>query len=587
MQKRQKINDQLMFINSVVALIALIIDYGYPDHFWSHLLTDFFYLFFGGIFTLNLFDLIREGQSKGNFRASSLYFIFGLSISLVFLGSLNAYNYLWNQSSGLNLYVAILVFLLTLFDLSARVYEIERQTLHPALVFAFSFLFLICIGTLLLMLPRATVDDIGFVDALFTSTSAVCVTGLTILDTGKEFTRFGQIIILLLIQFGALGMLTFTNLFGLLFKGSGSFKNRLYLKNLINANTLGSTFNTLVQIIVFTIIIESLGALLIYVHLDHDFSSATEKIFFSVFHAISAFANAGFSTLSNSLYESGFRHDYDLHMVIALLIIIGGLGYGVVLNYYQYFRKFIVYWFKRFTKIQGIRQKLVKPNLSANTRIVVLTTSILLVLGWAFFYVLEYDNTLEEHSDWGKVLTAFFGSVTTRTAGFNTVDTGALALPTLVIVTFLMWIGASPGSTGGGIKTTTMAIASMNIYQQAFGYNYIKFGWKKIKPKALQRANAIISLSLIMIGISIFCLVIFDEHLGILPIAFECFSAFSTVGLSMGITADLSIPSKLVITLTMFIGRVGFLTLITGMVRQFVKYRYKPINYPEEEIFIN
>ena len=150
-----------------------------------------------------------------------------------------------------------------------------------------------------------------------------------------------------------------------------------------------------------------------------------------------------------------------------------------------------------------------------------------------------------------------------------------------------MWIGASPGSTGGGIKTTTFAVATLNIYQQALGFKSIRVGWKRIDPAALQRSTSIISLSLIVIGISTFLLVTFDEHLGILAIAFECFSAFSTVGLSMGITADLSVASKVVIIITMFIGRVGLLTLLTGIARQFYKYRYKPIQYPEEKIFIN
>lgn len=587
MEKSQQVYDRLMFVGSVTALIALTLDYGYPTHYWSHLLTDFFYLLFGSLFCLALYQLAAGNLSRGVFKGKGLYFVFGLSVILVVLAGLNAINYLAFQSSQLNLYVALLVFILTLFDLSARVYALERQTLHPGLVFAFSFLVLICIGTLLLMLPKATVSGISFVDAFFTATSAVCVTGLIILDTGEDFTRFGQIIILLLIQFGGLGMLTFTNLFGLLFKGSGSFKNRLYLKNLINANTLGDTFKTLVQIIIFTFLIEAIGAVLIYFNLDQHFPAYPEKVFFAVFHAISAFCNAGFSTLTNSLFESGFRYDYSFHLVVAVLIILGGLGYGVVLNFYRYLKQIAAYWWALLTQRKGRRRKVVKPILTANTRIVVYTTAILLIAGAVIFYLLEYDNTLAPHSEWGKIVTAFFGSVTTRTAGFNTVDTGALTLPTIMIVLFLMWIGASPGSTGGGIKTTTFAIASMNIYQQAFGHDYIRFGWKRIQPKALQRATAIISLSLIMLGISTFCLVSFDGHLGVLPIAFECFSAFSTVGLSMGITADLSEPSKLVITLTMFVGRVGFLTLITGLVRQFVKYRHNPVDYPEEKILIN
>jgi len=267
---------------------------------------------------------------------------------------------------------------------------------------------------------------------------------------------------------------------------------------------------------------------------------------------------------------------------------LGGIGYGVVISLYQYLKKWSIYLQSRLFGISMLGNRLgMKPHLNLNTRIVLITTLTLILFGWVMFFLFESNNTMKGYSTAGKLVTSLFGSITTRTAGFNTLDTGSLSLSTIMIVLLLVWIGASPVSTGGGIKTTTFAVATLNIVQQVFGYKYIRVGYKKIPQQALQRATSIISLSLIMGGLSTLLLVTFDGELGVIKLAFECFSAFSTVGLSMGITSQLSEASKAVIIVTMFVGRVGFLTILTGMVRQIITYKYSPIDYPEEEIFIN
>jgi potassium uptake TrkH family protein len=582
------VKDPVVFVFSLLSLLALILDYGYPKNYWMHLSTDIFYLAYGWVFSLNFIGRWYR-HSKKRRLTKGFYLVLSLSILLLLLSIVNSIFFLTSESTQLNLYTASLVFLLTLFDLSGRLYKLNQQTLHPALVFVLSFAALICIGTLLLISPKATVNGIDFIDALFTATSAVCVTGLAVLDTGHDFTRLGQIAIMVLIQLGALGMLSFTSLFALFFRGMGSYESRLNLKNMINADSLRGTFRTLIQIMVIVLSLEALGAIGIFYSLDASFGPMRERLFFSIFHSVSAFCNAGFSTLSNSLYEEGFRYNYGLHLVIAFLIIFGGLGYIVMITTYEYFTNLLSYWQLRlFNTSLNEKKQRIKPRIGLNVRIVLWMTVILIIAGMFFFYLLELDNSLADHSSLaGKLITAFFGSVTTRTAGFNTVDTGSLHLSTLMIVLFLMWIGASPGSTGGGIKTTTFAVATLNIVQQVFGYNNIRLGYRKIPQKALQRASAIISLSLIVIGLSTFLLITLDEDLGVMPIAFECFSAFSTVGLSMGITAQLSVGSKAVIILTMFVGRVGFLTILTGMIRQLYAYKYSPIDYPEEDIFIN
>ncbi|MCV9387604.1 TrkH family potassium uptake protein [Reichenbachiella ulvae] len=580
-------NDSLVFITSLVALVALVLDFGYRFSFWMHLLTDVFYLLFGLVYSSFFFQQF-PGWRKLKQRPFGYYVAFSLSFLLSLIALANTVNFAINDSVSFNIYTAGLVFILTLLELSGRLYNLNRQTLHPALVFALSFVVLICIGTLLLMTPRAAAHEIHFTDALFTATSAVCVTGLAVLDTGKDFTLMGQLTILGLIQLGALGMLSFTSLFALFFKGFGSFESRLNIKDMINAETLEGTFKRLIQIIIFVFVVEGLGAFLIFLTLGDQFDSFNQRLFFSIFHSVSAFCNAGFSTLSHSLYETGFRYNYNLHIIIAILIVAGGLGYGVVINLTKYLQRWFLYGSHRIFRFHwGVKAEKIKPQTSLNSKIVVYTSLILIVVGSIIFYALEFDNTLKKHSIYGKLITAIFGSITTRTAGFNTIDTGSLHMSTLMIVLLLMWIGASPGSTGGGIKTTTFAVATFNIVQQVFGYKQIKIGFRRIAPQALQRATAIISLSLIVIGASTFLLIFFDEQLGIMPIAFECFSAFSTVGLSMGITSELSEASRLILIITMFVGRVSLLTLLTGIVRQIHSYEFQPIEYPEEEILIN
>jgi Trk-type K+ transport system membrane component len=318
---------------------------------------------------------------------------------------------------------------------------------------------------------------------------------------------------------------------------------------------------------------------------DHQIQGTGERIFFSVFHSVSAFCNAGFSTFTNGLYELPMRFNYGVHLVMAFLIIIGGIGYVIVFNYATYLKDWLKARYFRLLKKKNTGYR--RPIISLNTKIVVYTTFFLLVVGTVAYFILEYNNTLREHTTmWGKLVTSFFGSVTPRTAGFNTVDVSAMTVPMILLYLILMWIGASPGSTGGGIKTCTFAIGTLNIWQQITGRSRMELGWKEIPAVAARRAFAIISLSLIAVGFSIFFVTIFDPDLALLPVAFECFSAYGTVGLSMGITPHLSDASKLILTVTMFVGRVSFLTVLIGLIQQVFRQKQKPYRFPEEEIFI-
>ena len=475
-----------------------------------------------------------------------------------------------------------LVIVLFFIELSKFSLTINELKLSPSLVFILSFILLILVGTGLLSLPEATTRDISFIDALFTATSAVCVTGLIVLDTAKDFTFFGQVVIMILFQIGGLGIMVFTSFFGFFFKGSYSIENRLFIRDYINENNVNEIYTTLFKIISFTVLVEGFCAFLIYHFTDSaQFSGRGDQLFFSLFHAISAFCNAGFSTLSNGLYQEGFREAYNMHLAIALAIVLGGIGFPVVLNYYSYVKHVIV---GKVKSISGIEKYRHTPRVSSvNTRLVIYTTGILLILGMAVYAISEYDATLKGLSPYGKFVTTIFGAVTPRTAGFNTVDMRGLAVPTILIYLFLMWIGASPGSTGGGLKTSTFAVAMLNTFSIASGKTRVEVFRRQITNETLKKAFAVISLSVLVIGLGVFLLMIFDPQLPMIDVAFEVFSAFSTVGLTLGITPQLSLGSKVVLMVIMLIGRVGTLTILIAIVRRIGEQRYK---YPEETVYI-
>lgn len=571
----EKIN-RVSFWLSFLAILSVVYDFGFNHSAFLQRGLHWVYLL---ACTAGVVSLISKYLLEQRFpRLVARVFD---TIFFLFLALLLIHDFGWGHIPSLHdapwIYVA--VFLVFIREFSMLDLDVYQTFLNPAQLFIASFFAIVIIGAILLILPKATYSGISFVDALFTSTSAVCVTGLIVVDTGSYFTLFGQSIILFLIQAGGIGIMTFTSYFSYFFRGSSSYENQLLLKDLTNAEKMGDVFDTLKKIILLTFLIEAAGAGLIFFSLDAGLiTSVSERIFFSVFHAVSAFCNAGFSTLPNSLYEPGFQFNYPLHLVIAILFIIGGIGFPIAFNFFKYIRYIFIH--------RLLRRELyyVPWIININSRLVLTTTVILLLSGTLLFYLFEYDNTLAEHRGIGKIVTAFFGAATPRTAGFNSVDTSALKLSTLMVVFLLMWIGASPGSTGGGIKTTTFAIGTLNFLSIARGKDRLEVFRREVSEISVRRAFAIISLSLIVIGLSAFFIAIFDPEQHLLSIAFESFSAYSTVGLSLGITADLSVESKTVVILTMFIGRVGMLTILAAFLRKMKHFKYR---YPSEDILIN
>ncbi|MFT6203227.1 MAG: trk system potassium uptake protein TrkH [Spirosomataceae bacterium] len=461
--------------------------------------------------------------------------------------------------------------------------QLKVTLLNPSILFVVSFLLLIMIGTALLLVPSATNGNLNFVDALFTATSAVCVTGLTTVDTASKFTELGKDILLIMIQIGGLGLMTFTNFFSVLFRGEMSFRNHLILQNIIETDKPNSLFATLIKIVIYTLLVEVLGVFYIYFTINTgQFASASDEWMFAIFHSISAFCNAGFSTLPNGLFNEGLRFNYNFQLAICFLVILGGIGFPVVNDLYTSIKN-VLYNIYR-TVLLKERYKVQARNVSVNSRIVLTTTFVLLFVGMFLYFATEYNNVLKEHTTlYGKLVQSFFGSVTPRTAGFNTVDMGELMQGTILVYLLFMWIGASPSSTGGGIKTTTFAIAFSNIVSLSKGKSRVDLFKREISSTSIHRAFAVIFLSLLIIGSAVFGISLFDPNHNLTEIAFECFSAYSTVGLSLNITATLSAPSKLILVLTMFIGRVGMFTLLFGI---FNKAESRMYQYPKENIII-
>lgn len=578
-----KIFFKIAFLLSLVGVIVLISDFGYNQSNAAQEIINGYYfivLILGIIATALRYVIQNKGTHSKVFIFDIASLLLIIYIVLIHFFSQKAHSqltFLYNDN-----WVKFAILLTFIREFAEQKLNYKRTLLNPAQLFIASFLGIIFFGTFLLQLPNATYTEISMLDALFTATSAVCVTGLIVVDTGSFFTQFGQIIILLLIQVGGIGILTFASYFSYFFKGGSNYENQLVLSDLTNSQKLGDVFSTLKRILIITFSIEIIGGLLIYTSLDSILlPTFFERAFFSVFHAVSAFCNAGFSTLPNSLYESGFRFNYALQSYIILLLVIGGLGFPIVVNILKYSKYWIINNFYFFSK----NKKQHKPwVLSINSRITLITTFSLTIIGTILFYISEYSNTLAAHTGLGKVVTALFGATTPRTAGFNTVDMTALNFSTIMMIFLLMWIGASPASTGGGIKTSTFAIATLNFWSLARGKTRIEVYRREISDISVRRAFAVISLSLLVIGLGIFAISIFDSDKNLKSIAFECFSAYSTVGLSIGITANLSAASKFVIILIMFIGRVSMLSILIAVIK---KIKHKNYRYPTEEITIN
>ncbi|QNL52171.1 ATPase [Olivibacter sp. SDN3] len=572
-----------MLYTSLVCSLFILAHIGYNSDitvslFFDQVIVGVFYAF--GILTLvktTIRFTSRSDDIASKYAELFLCFYFCFVVIERFIAPISPDSF-FRQAEWL--YMGI--FGVFLVEISKSSLFFDRFYFNPTLLFVLSFLFLVLLGTALLLLPKVTNGPpLSFVNALFMATSAVCITGLSVVDISADFTLFGQTVLIVLVQLGGLGIMTFTGFFGYFFSGGFSYKNQLMYTELLSENKLGSVINTLLKIISVTFFFEAVGAVLIYMHTRELSDQLNQShFFFAIFHAISAFCNAGFSTLPQGLYEDEIRFNYPLVFTIALLFILGGLGFGIVFNTFTFIKRWIINIFCRIYHGKPYHYK--AWVISFNSRLVAWTTFILLAIGTVSCLILEYNNSLAEHDSFlGKLTTAFFLGATPRSAGLNTTDMGMLATPTTMIIMLLMWIGASPASTGGGIKTTTFAVAILNLVSLVKGKDKVEIFRREISTDSLRRSSAVIILSLIGLGLSIFGLCLTDGQKEIKSIAFEAFSAYGTVGLSLGITSEMSNAGKVVLAISMFVGRVGALTLLVAIVKD---VGFKNYHYPQEKV---
>ncbi|MEW6227952.1 MAG: TrkH family potassium uptake protein [Bacillota bacterium] len=438
------------------------------------------------------------------------------------------------------------------------------NALSPAQVLVAGFAALILVGGVLLALPVSSRDGeaLPFLNALFTSTSAVCVTGLVVVDTYDQYSLFGQIVILCLIQTGGLGIMTVSTLIFLVLGRRVTLRSRLIIQEAMNQLTLEGMVRLIRKVLLVTVIVEGVGAALLAIRWSFDMNIG-RAVYYGIFHAVSGFCNAGFDLFGGFRSLIGYRGDIWVNLVMTSLIIIGGLGFTVVSEV--------------FAHRKGCRYSL-------HTRIVLATTALLIISGTVVIFLLELHNpaTLGQLGPVQKVLGAYFQAVTPRTAGFSTLPIGELRSATLLFMIILMFVGASPGSTGGGIKTATFATLLLAVRSVVKGKEDVEAFERRIPHRVVYRALAVSMISLALVIAVTMALSIVRQD-GLLPVLFEATSAFGTVGLSMGITPTLSAIGKILVICTMFAGRVGPLTVTAAIAS---RQHANAVRYPEERVMV-
>ncbi|PLS02722.1 TrkH family potassium uptake protein [Neobacillus cucumis] len=441
----------------------------------------------------------------------------------------------------------------------------KKAFFDPPKILVLGFASIILIGACLLTLPVATTNGQGlnFLNAIFTATSATCVTGLVVVDTGTTFTFLGQVVILSMIQVGGLGFMTFATFFAFLLGKKISLKERILLQESLNNLSMEGIVRLARRILIFTCVIEFIGALILSIRFSFDMP-LKKAIYFGIFHSISNFNNAGFDLMGEFHSLTDYVDDPIVTLTVCGLIILGGIGFIVMNELFEY------------RKIKRV---------SLHTKIVLLTSAILVIVGTIGIFLFEYSNdlTLKPLSLSGKILGSLFQSVTARTAGANTLNIGDLTQSSSLLIILLMFIGASPGSTGGGIKTTTFTTLLGAVWSQIRGKEDVIFYRQRIEYETIYKALTVTFSGLFLVLIMTLVLTISEHGHDFLTILFEVTSAFATVGLSMGLTPELSPIGKILIIFTMFAGRVGPLTIAFAVT---MRRNPDPFRYPKGKIMI-
>ncbi len=577
--------DFLSIIAALVGVAALLFDHGFENternsaaiHFMFRSVIVFYYVkfFLGYLYSFSPKKYFREYRVNGILLGIILCVLIYDATSPVFVNDLLKTVLDVDNPRMFSVVVEQVSFvILLIIEIGRASSFLPSMQMSAQKLFVLSFVVLILSGTGLLMLPKMTVEGVNlhFVDALFTATSASCVTGLSTVDIAMYFTLRGQIIIMFLAQLGGLNIITFATFFLILSKKSIGIKNQALIKDSLDERNFSDSMRLLKEIFYSTFIIEGIGAVLIFFNWSNNtpFLDFYQKAYYSVFHSIMAFNNAGFSLFEGNLFNFYCRNAYVLQFVITALIFLGGIGFPVIKDVLGDF------FFKKKGRINR--------KWALNTRIVVFTSLALIVIGTTFFMIFEWNSSLRDHPWGGKIIVSLFQAVTARTAGFQSVDFSILMNPTLILLMMLMFIGASPVSTGGGIKTTTFAVLVLSAINTIKGRERINVEHSQISNSAVLRAMTILLFSACFVILGTIVLSFTDPDKEMIGLVFEQVSAFTTTGLSTGITPDLSTGSKVTLIVSMFMGRIGLLTFGFALIN---KIKAEPdYKYPKARIIV-
>ena len=582
----------LSFVVATIFIATAIIDYGFTlsavEMGYVGNIYHFVQSFFAVVFVLRVATNWRRIW-KSNFIPTV---IFGLLLFLSLLPEIipatavPAWFARFYPAFSAKPFMLGIVGIFSIMEISKGVVSITRHRTNPALLLAITFLVIIFFGTILLMVPRSTLDgvSISLVDALFTATSSVCVTGLSTVNLATTFSTEGLIVIALLVQVGGLGVMTITSFFALFFMGNTGLYDQFALRDMVGSDTFSSLLSTLIYILGFTLGIEAIGAFIIWTTIHGELGMGlADEIFFSVFHSISAFCNAGMSTLNGNLGNPMIIQGHGgFFITISLLIILGGIGFPVLVNFKNVISYHIRYL---FAKIIRHKTPAKYPHLTRlNTKIAISWTLLLLFVGTVAIALIEWNGAFAGMSLSDKVVHSFFNAASPRTGGFNSVNLANFSLLALIVYIVLMWIGGASQSTAGGIKVNTMGVALASFMSVVRGDRCVKMFNREISDSSVRRAYATIFGSVMMIIICFITLMLLEPTLDPFDIFFETISALGTVGASLGITAELGTASKVLISAMMFVGRVGIITVAMSL---FSRKEQPHFRLPEENVIIN
>lgn len=472
----------------------------------------------------------------------------------------------------------------SIMEISHGVIRLIGRRTNPALILSGSFLIFIFIGSFVLMLPKCTQMPISYCDSLFVSTSAVCITGLTSVDLPSTFSPMGLLVIALMIQVGGLGVITFTSFFALFFSGTPSIYSQLLIKDIVYSKSINNLIPTLFYILFFTLTVEIIGAVAVYMTIPATLGlSFSDKIVFSAFHSLSSFCNAGFSCLPGGMANASLMNsNQSIYIVTSVLIFAGAIGFPILVNLKDIFARWLHRLFSKKTSKNPDLQQVHIYDL--NTKLVLVTTLVILSIGSVVFFILEYNNTMADMPLSKKIVQSVFNSLIPRSAGFTTVNPDAFLPVTMLLIVIQMWIGGSSQSLAGGIKVNTIAAIVLNVKAIIRGDTSATAFKRRLATGSVRRAYAVLALAIASFILYSFFLLLLEPELQTKDVLFEVTSALFTVGSSLGITDQLCPASKIILSTAMFIGRVGILSILLGFASGCVD---RSSHYPKDSIIIS